>query len=131
MDTEKTHVRLLAMNSNLKKCRVYIDREEKSNESTKRMFAALMLSAYPRQRRVVDTRCVPHCGLRMGLELYSPRWLRVLGIWGSPVSHLVSFFRALYAVRNYISGWFVSEGRDAVSVSTLVYSVLSVVPGAE
>lgn len=70
MDTEKTHVRLLAMNSNLKKCQVYIDREKKSNESTKRMFAALVLSASPRQRRVVDTRCVPHCGLRMGPELY-------------------------------------------------------------
>lgn len=64
------------------------------------------------------TRCVPalwtedDAGTVQGLSFdNSPRWLRVWGIQGPPVSPLVSFFfRALYAIGNYISGWFVSEG---------------------
>ena len=50
MDLEKTHIKLLAVDSNLKKCRIYIDREKKRKEYIERMvFPALVFSLNPRQ----------------------------------------------------------------------------------
>lgn len=46
MDIEKTHIRCLAMNSDLRKCRISVDEGKKN---TLRVFTALVLLVYPRQ----------------------------------------------------------------------------------
>lgn len=141
MDIEKTHIRCLAMNSDLRKCRISVDEGKKN---TLRECFLLWCSWFTPGSEVLNTYCFTYCGPRRvpSTVLYMDCHL-ITAVSGTVSSFCECefrllqsltqclFSRALYTIGNYISGLFVYEGGDAVAVSTRVYTVLGVAPGTQ
>lgn len=142
MDLKKTHIKLLAVNSNLKKYRIYIDR---GRSILRGWYFLLWCSLFIPGSDIVNIYWVTTVYQEWCQILYMDYHLILVTALGSTISSFcgwefkalqsrtqwVFFFIALNMVGNYISILFVSEGRDPVSVSTLAYSVLSVEPGTQ